>query len=278
MPKKKATIVDNETEIKNIVDEQINKELGIKEEEKPTEEVVVKEPIKEEVKVEEKIADFDPDKFAEQTAIKVKELQDKAEQDKLEAQKQEELKAKADDEMIPIFEREGRNPKDYPEIVRESNRIAELKFTRLLEAREAQKLQKEEEISKAKEETLAKSKQFEADFNKMIDEELTEMYASNKLPKVVNEKDPNDVGIKARFELFKTMKEVNTKRVAEGQQPITSVSRIFNNYYKATTGEVAGADAPISAGNGVVNDDSKDEVMPYHKLHKTSFLDLFRKK
>jgi hypothetical protein len=280
MPKKKATIVDNETEINNIVNEQIDKELGVKEEEvKPIEEVVVEEETpKEEIKAEEKIADFDPEKFAEQTAIKVKELQDAEEKKRMDEFNKSESEAKEKDEMIPNYVREGRNPKDYAEINDEAQRIAELKFNKILEQRETQAKQKEEETLKAKEETLAKSKQFEADFNKMIDEELTEMYASNKIPKIVDDKDPNDPGVKTRFNLFKTMQEVNTKRVAAGEQPITSISRIFNNYYKAPTGEVAGADAPISAGSGIIHDEGKDDVMPYDKMHKTSFLDFFKKK
>lgn len=283
MSKKKTTIVDEGTQISQIIDQEATKMMGapikdgnlvVEVEEESKKEETPKEEIKETPKEETPI-EFDPDKFAEQTAEKVKKV---LKEDAVEREKEltaEEKKAKEDEELIPIYVREGRNPKDYAEINDEAQRIAEIKFNRTLDAREAAARAKEEETAKAREAELAKSKQFEEDFNKMIDEELNEMYTNNKLPKIVDEKDPDDPGIKARFELFKTMKEVNEKRVTAGQQPITSISRIYNNYYKLPTSQPAGADAPVSAGRGVVTEE-KEEVMPYAKLHNSSFLDFFR--
>lgn len=282
MPRKKTQdISDNNQEIQKVIDQQASKEMGmivvdgkIVEKEKEVEkEIEKKKPIED----EETIVDFDPDKFAEQAAEKVTQRLAEEEKRKIDEQKVAEQKEKMEDEMVPIFEREGRNPTDYNEIVRESNRIAELKFTKILEQREETARLKAEEDAKAREASLAKSKQFEEDFNKMLDEELTELYQNGKLPKIVDENNPDDVGKKAKFELFKTMKEVNDKRVQSGQLPITSISRIFNNYYKGPSSQPAGADAPISAGRGVVTEE-KEEVMPYAKLHKTSFLDMFRVK
>ena len=282
MSKKKTTIVDEGTQISQIIDQEATKIMGapikdgnlvVEVEEEPKKEEIKKEEIpKEETPIE-----FDPDKFADQTAEKVKQaLKDEAAEREKELTA-EEKKVKEEEELVPIYVREGRNPKDYKEINDEAQRIAEIKFNRTLDAREAAAKEKSESEAKAREAELAKSKQFEEDFNKMIDEELNEMYTNNKLPKIVDEKDPDDPGLKARFELFKTMKEVNEKRVAAGQQPITSISRIYNNYYKLPTDQPAGADAPVSAGRGVITEE-KEEVMPYQKMHNSSFLDFFRKK
>lgn len=278
MPKKKSTIVEKTEveQVNEIIEKEIIKDLGI-EEENPVEEKAKEIEVEKPKKDEEVIAEFDPDKFAEQTAIKVKELEKKEQEEKQLEAKREEDKKKLEDEKVPIYVREGRNPRDYEEINSEAIRIAKIEFESALTEREKRALEKSEEESKAKEAELAKSKQFEEDFNKMIDEELNEMYQSNKLPKIVDEKDPNDVGVKAKYDLFKTMADVNTKRAKDGQPPITSISRIFNNYYKPSSQGPAGSDAPVSAGRGVVTQE-KEEVMPYHQLHKTSFLDLFRKK
>lgn len=284
MPKKKPAIADENEQIAEVIDQQASKDLGVKVEdgniveENPIEEKAKELPKEEPVKEEEKMP-FDPEKFAEETANKVKDKLAEEENKKIEEAKQAELKAKMEDEMIPIFEREGRNPVDYSEVVRESNRIAELKFEKMLLERENKAKQEQEEISKIKEAELARSKQFEADFNKMIDEELDELRTSEKLPKIADANDPLDEGVKATKELFRTMKEVNEKRVKEGQTPITSVSRIFNNYYKPTPSQPAGADAPVSGGRGVVDKgESDDGVMPYQKMHASSWLDFFRKK
>jgi hypothetical protein len=274
MPKKKSTIVELKTEIDEINEIVQSENDKILPPEEPKEEVV-ETPVVE--KKEEPIVNFDPDKFAEQTAQKVKELQDKAEEAKLQSQKQEQLKAKENDETIPAYVKEGRNPRDYAEINDEAQRIAEIKFNRILAERELQSVAKSEQEAKVREEQLAKSKQFEEDFNKMIDEEMDELYKNDRLPKIADKDDPNDVGIKAKFELFKTMKETNEKRVKEGLQPITSVSRIFNNYYKAPTGP-AGADAPINAGSRSVQTPKDELGYTYADIKKKSFLDWFKVK
>lgn len=283
MPKKKTAIADEGTQIAQIVDQVASQELGV-----PVKDGNIVEPKKEEVvetvpkEPDEVIADFDPDKFAEQTAEKaaqkLREYELKEKEEKEAQVTKAEQEAKLKDELIPAYVREGRNPKDYAEINDEAQRIAEIKFNRLLEQREQERLAKSEEQAKAREAELAKSKKFEEDFNKMIDEEVDELYQNNKLPKIINKDDANDVGVKAKYELFKTMADVNTKRVKEGLQPITSISRIYNNYYKPSDSQPAGVDAPISVGRGTVTPTDTEEVMPYHKLHKASFLDLFRVK
>lgn len=279
MAKKKAAIADEATQIQGIIDQEASKQMGV-----PVKNGNIVEPAEPEApKVEpedEKVTDFDPDKFAEETAQKaadkLKEYEKEKEEQKERERLEKESKSKEDEELIPIFKREGRNPKDYEEIVNESNRIAELKVKKMLEERDRQALAKSEEEAKAREAELAKSKQFEEDFNKMIDEEVAELYQNDKLPKVVNAEDPNDPGVKAKFELFKTMREVNEKRVKAGQTPITSVSRIFNNYYKPKD-QPAGSDAPISDGRGSAHTEDKELGYTYADLKKP-WLSFFRKK
>ena len=101
------------------------------------------------------------------------------------------------------------------------------------------------------------------------------MSVNNKIPKIKDPNDPEDVGVKARIDLFKTMKEVNEDRVKNGKEPIISVNRIFNNYYKPKT-QPAGSDAPVSMGRGSAPVNEGEYT--YNQIHKTSFLDFFRKK
>jgi len=66
--------------------------------------------------------------------------------------------------------------------------------------------------------------------------------------KIKDDTDPNDRGVQERKALFQTMMEVNTKRVEQGLQPIRSISRIHNTYYKAPNKQPAGVDSAIING------------------------------
>ena len=288
MPKKKTVkteVPEVVKEVQAIIDQQASKDLGVKIEngniakepspvtdEKEITTEKVEKPV--ETKADEPVAEFDADEFAnkvaEQTKAKIEEERLKG----IEEQAKKELEEKSKDELLPVWTREGRNPKDYDEIAAESTRIAELRFNKILEEKEA----KSREIAE-QEQSKKQQEQSRIDaYNKLVDEELEELYASDKLPKIKDQNDPNDLGVKERFNLFKTMKEVNDKRIAEGKDPIYSVHRIYNGYYKPTK-QPAGADLPISSGKSPAPPADAEQEYSYADIHnKRSILDFFKRK
>lgn len=114
-------------------------------------------------------------------------------------------------------------------------------------------------------------------FNGEVDEELAELYASNKLAKIKDAEDPNDRGVVERKALFQTMIEVNAKRVEAGQEPIRSISRIYNNYHKAPTRQPAGADAAIINNRASTGSASDDENYSYKDIHGKGWRSFFKR-
>lgn len=134
---------------------------------------------------------------------------------------------------------------------------------------EAEEAKKEAELEKKTKEERQKI------FETQLDEELEELYSSNKLPKIVDKDDPKDYGKQVREALFAKMIEVNGKRAEEGKTPISSVSRIYNNYFTVPKRGAAGADAPISAGRGgAASNDSTELDYDKHIRGARSMLDI----
>ena len=104
-------------------------------------------------------------------------------------------------------------------------------------------------------------------FNNYVDEQLDELHVSGK----INKNDP-----KQRTALFQKMMEVNDERVKTGKPPIYSVKEIFYEHYTPPTAQVAGADAPVSAGRGNAQV-SNDEEYSYKDIRGKSFLDMFKR-
>jgi hypothetical protein len=139
-----------------------------------------------------------------------------------------------------------------------------------IEEKKISEQQKQEELQKQTEE---QKKAYLDNFKKNLDEEFAELYEKGKLPKIIDPKDKEDYGAKVQNKLLETMMNVNKERVAKGLQPITSVTRIFNTYFEAPRKEVAGYDAPVSAGRGGTHVDNTQEI-DYREIHGKRFEDL----
>lgn len=295
MPKKKVEVTvlpESVKDINSILDDQLSKDLGVKiengnivEEKKAdpadpiaTEEIkeVKEEPKEVKEEKREEIPEFNEDEFAKKVADQIKAKEEESKRLEEEAKLKAEQEVKSKDEFQPVWKREGRQPLNYEEIVAESNRIADLRMEQKLAERDAKVAQEKKVIEEAQ-----KTEQSKIDaYNKLVDEELEELYANDKLPKIKDQNDPNDLGVKERFNLFKRMQEVNQERISKGLEPIYSVHRIYNSYYKPTK-QPAGADLPITGSKTAspAPQPEGDVEYSYADLHnKKSFLDFFKRR
>jgi len=243
--------------------------------ETPAEEVkeTAKEEVKEEPKVEEEEIEFDPKKFKEEVATEIsakisQETADKIAErltgkDKATEVQKDKYEAYAEKFMAE----KGRQPAWFEVAAFIKDEVkAEAK------AEADAKVKQEEDKTKA---TADEQKARTAAFNKYLDEQIDDLYKSKRLPAIVNKNDDKDEGVVFRKALFQTMIDVNTKRVAAGQQPIYSIKEIFYEHFVAPKREVAGGDAPVSAGlrsTGHAEDTEKD--YSYQDIKKKSFVDL----
>jgi hypothetical protein len=185
------------------------------------------------------------------------------------------------DELISIWDKEGRLPTDYKEVVAESIRIADAKYTqrekeatRAREQEIQQKQQKEQETTqnaqKQQEETVTR-------LNQNIKEELQELMEAKYLPHadIDNESDPN------RAELDKFLKfgiELNQKRAAEKLSPVQSVNKMYFMHYKPyleasgakKSDQPAGERAPI-AGNRSATTKEPEDAYIYARDHTKTY-------
>lgn len=139
-----------------------------------------------------------------------------------------------------------------------------------IEEKKISEQQKQQEVQKQTEE---QKKAYLDNFKKGLDEEFAELYEKGKLPKIIDPKDKEDYGRKVQDKLLETMMNVNKERVSKGLSPITSLTRIFNTYFEAPRKEVAGYDAPVSAGRGGQGVEKTDEI-DYREIHGSRFEDL----
>lgn len=228
------------------------------------EEVEVKEEVKE---VEEK---FDPKKFKEEVAS---EISTKVSQDTT-AKIVEALKGKdTTNKEVNIYQKMA---SDFMAKERAAGREPTWESAFAFLAENSTKLAveniKKEQQEQAKKYEDQKRQYAETEkartqaFNKYLDEQLEDLHKSGRVPKEDKE---------LRKALFQTMMDVNTARVKQGQQPIYSIKEIYYEHFKAPNREVAGADAPVSAGlrsSGHSVDDSQE--YSYGDIKKKSFTDL----
>lgn len=244
------------------VEEKVEK-VDEKPEDKPNED--------EEKKVEdvEEEVEFDPEKLKEEAAEiarqKIWEEAEKRQREAEEAMKRQELEA---DENTPPWIKRGENtPKDYDELTNWNVEQAKKAVAAEWEKREAEKQARLDEEKQAEETRKKTEEDATNEWNKMVDEQLEDLYRNNKLPKIKNKADDNDEGLRARKALFQTMYEVNEKLKKEGKRPVTSIKEIFYEHYKAPTTQPPGADAPI-AGSRLQNATAKvDGEYTYAEIH-----------
>lgn len=269
MPRKKITTTEETIEEPkedinykdDIAGKTMSEVASDKEEIKPVEVEEKVEPIVEETKPEE--PPFDPVKFKEETIKEATENASKALIEKLSPAQKEEVKDEYGEWASAFEKSNGEAPtwKEAAEFIKEKAK-AELKAENEKAWKDYQDTQKEKEDL---------TKQAEQKFNQELTEELDELYLANKLPKIKDKENPNDPGIVATTALLKTMSDINTARVAEGKEPIRSVSRIFTNHFKAPSRQPAGADAMMIDSRASSTSANEDREIDYFKDIKGGF-------
>lgn len=124
---------------------------------------------------------------------------------------------------------------------------------------------------------LAQERSAGEKFAKEVDEELSELYRNNKLPKIKNVDDPTDIGVQAFNELQNTMIRVNNDRVSKGLEPIRSISRIHANYYKAPTRQPAGGNIDTSNSRSVQSQGDEEEINYMRDIKGKSWTSFFKR-
>lgn len=246
------------TAVKEPQEEQIS-------EEKPKEEVK-EETVETPTPVVEEI-EFDPKQFQEETANQIT--------DKIVSALKGDTKQETQENIHDLekFRRdfEKKNGRD-PNWIELGEYVGEAAYTRIKTEQQAEYARYQAENKALVDEETSKAKAFESQFT----EEISELYAHNKMPKIKNPQDRNDPGVLAYVELENTMVRVNTQRVSEGKEPIRSIAAIHNLYYKSPTRQPAGGDISVGGSRSTASNDD-NEVMDYRQIHGKKWTDLFKR-
>ncbi len=223
--------------------------------EKPAREKVIepKEPKVDYNEVARKAAKEAADEAATRVATETKEafkseVQKILDKDKSLVDKQKEL-----DDLIPVYIKENRLPKDYQEMVQEQLRVTEAKW----QQKENEKIAKAQE-DKANEPPTPPVNQDLQAYQKQITDDLSDLYDAKFLPKPtsideINNPDTTDPNAKETQKLLDFGVKLNVQRKANNLPPITSLNKIYFMHYKPELDAKAkkddqppGADAPVS--------------------------------
>jgi hypothetical protein len=300
-PKKTVTEQIKPKSIRQIVEEAhkpVEVKPEVKEEVKPDkleEDVVEKKKERAKQKEEERTKQVEDiaKKTSEETATKVAEEMKKefqAEIDKiLQKPIDDQAKQKEADELVASWEKEKRLPKDYPELIKETQRIAEVKAKRTMEEMLAKrdeevKAQREKEETEKKTAEEAKTKQVE-DFNKKIKDELEELHAAKILerpskPEEIDNPNTTDKAAKEVQKFFEYGIKYNKEQVSKGLQPETSLTKLYFLHYKPEVDahpevkedkQPAGANAPIAGNPSVPLNEAPPDRYIYARDHNKSW-------
>lgn len=287
--KKSTRQVALETRKRNIkVEEEVKDEDATVDTPPDKERKEEKEPEKkEESKVEE--PKVDPQEIADKAARKAAEETRKEFQAKIDEilnkDKVIEEKQKEADELVAIWEKEERLPKDWKEIASEQLRISNVKLEqRLKEQEETRKKSEEEQQNKVKQDQEETQKRYEARIEEVQNKalkELEELYENKFLAKPADISKTDAEDMKETNELITFAIDLNKKRVEQKLEPIDSVSKIYFMHYKpfkdAQPGnkgnQPAGADAPV-AGPKVAQAPQETRGYVYARDHNKSYRQL----
>jgi len=176
---------------------------------------------------------------------KVAEILDK---DKSVLEKQKEL-----DELIPLWEKENRVPKDWKEIAEEQMRISDAKWEQRMKAQP-----KEPVVETKPPDAKAENDKKLADYTNQVFSDIKEINAAKLLPTPndINEVNNPNTTDEAAKEIQKVIAfgiKLNTERVKANLQPVMSFNKIFFLHYLPTQKvnpekptEVPGKNAPIA--------------------------------
>lgn len=153
-----------------------------------------------------------------------------------------EQKEKDADELIAVWDKEKRLPKDYKELIQENLRITQARWDQLnreAEAKKSEEGSKKDDVVTTTPPPAAPTNEEaqQAAFQKEVVRDLGELYDAKELPRPVSAEEINnpnttDENAKKTQELFAFGVKLNTERRAKGLEPITSLSRIYFLHYK----------------------------------------------
>lgn len=186
-----------------------------------------------------------------------------------------------DEDLLPPWEKEKRNPKSYGEIAEWSAELAD--------KRAEQRKAKEAEDAKAVEAGNVEAQTtYNQALNRAWDEQLDEMREAGLIPRVdatvaaklkarkeLTEDEKADPGLAAQRRMFEIMYNVSQERGKVGKSPITSLKEVFYEYYSKEEDQPAGADAPISGGEKAVAHGRNNEL-DYDDIRTKDFYTLIR--
>jgi hypothetical protein len=268
--KAKEEIVKEQDKIPDVkpVIKKEEKKIEKKEEKKPEAPVIDVEKIKEEaIKVGKETA-------KKEFEAKTKEIMDK--------QVSDEQKQKEADELISVWDKEKRLPKDYKEVVIETHRLAKAQMEKTLRERDAKaKAESDARTKEAEDKRTTEQKTYQARvdaINTKVKNEMNELYEGKFLKKPPEKYDEGDSTQKETDELMKFGIDLNVKRTKEGLPPIDSISKIYFMHYKpyveaqgkAKSKQPAGENAPISGAKST-DDKGQTKGYVYARDHKKSY-------
>jgi hypothetical protein len=261
---------------KDIVDE-ANKhkdevvEVDTKPLEEKVEEVKEQKEIKKKVDIVDEVKKTVKETLEEQKRLD-KEAKDAEEKAKIEVPKEKkEIKPRwKDNPDYPKNDKGEAIPKSYDEIYEDAKNAGKEEAIQWFKDHEAQleaERQRVETETKQQQEVQAKQNEY---LNNQIEKDVDFLFGMNLLPKIKDEKNPEDEGVKARQALFATGIKVNQERLAKGELPISDIKVIYKDYYKKLTN--ANAQAPVMADGAhtVISEDKLD--LP--NIRKLSFRDI----
>lgn len=276
-------------------EERIKETLKQKSEEKPVKEDKDEEKqkeVKEEKPKKEPKPKIDPEEIAtkarEEAARVAEETTKKAFEKEtqriLDQNKSLEEKQKEQDELISVWDKEERLPKDYKEIVAESLRISEAKYKQLKRQDEETAKKADEERKKSEDFKKSETERIQQaridEINTKVKTDLDDLYTAKILPKPPTEYDEKNEDQKKTDDLMKFGIELNTERAKKGLPPVDSIAKIYFLHYKpkidlegAQDNQPAGADAPVS-GSATPQAKSDNDRYIYARDHNKSFQQL----
>lgn len=211
--------------------------------ETPKEEEVVEEEKKEEEPA------FDPEAFKKEAADEIKQgIMDALQGNK---EDKEEKVDEYEEWAKKVFKETGEQPnwKQAAEFIKEQAKT---------ELRAEQ--EKATQEAKTEQEKVTQAQKVESDrVNDYVDEQLKDLYAANKMPRVKNAEDPNDLGLTVRKALMEQTIKVNKERIDKGL-PTKTLKEVFYEDFKSPNRQQAGANAPVSLGHGATSHDNEQEI------------------